>query len=519
MPLENAFAFSWWLPNFLMMMAVYFFIFHISKSIFLSISSSLMFFFTPFNHWWSFQLAFYLGYGLFFLLFFIKSLENKKVKSFLLLIISLYFFICYVFITYPPFQIATFYVLFSFLLGYLISKKILFNKKTIIYGLIIFLLTSFIIAVFYFEFKDIIKIIRNTVYPGKRFVANTLGDFLFLINGFYNIQLLDDVKGTGPFTNQSEASNFFLISFFALPIYWLIIFDQIRKKKIDYIFLLLNLVFFILLLWFLFPIPSLIAKISLLYLVLQNRTIIGIGIVSYLLMFYYLAKIKPKKDFFYFYLTLLCTLIIFFVNLYLGFWFKFNYPVFIQNSFKIILISLISSFLMYFLLIQKTKLFLILLLIFSFFSTYRVNPLYRGLDPLINTPLAKELRKIDKDYGGKYRWLLYGSIYLENYFIANGLKSLNGTYFYPQFSLWHKFDKERKYENIYNRYVHVTLLDDPTKEKFILHSPDHFSFNLNPCENKIKINYFKFFLFEREVNYFCLQLLKEVNNFYIYKNY
>ncbi len=519
LPLENAYALMWWLPNFFMLVAVYFFILFLSKDIFLSIFSSLIFFFTPFHQWWSYSLAIFLSNGLFFALFFIKSLEKKGFLSWLYLIFSIYFLTAYAFILYPPFQVASFYVFGGLILGYLLLKRI-FSKRLILYSLLTILVTFLVIFLFYFEFKQTINIVKETVYPGKRFVANTLGNVTFLINGFYNLQLLDDVKGAGPQANQSEASNFFLLSLFALPAYWWIIINQIIKKKTDYIFLLLNIIFLLLLIWFLFPISSLIAKITLLYLVPQNRAIIGIGLVSYFLMFYFLARIKRSKDSYFNYLVWLCSLLIFFVNLYFGFWLKFNYPAFIQNNLKIILISLISAILIFLLLSKKTKLFLMLLLTFSFASSYRANPLYKGLSSLLDTPLAKEVRKINTDTKGQYGWVVYSSIYLENYLIANGVKSLNGTYFYPQFALWSKFDKDGKYKDIYNRYAHVTLFHDKKKDKFVLYHGDHFGFNLNPCDKELKKMNFRIFLFEKKFDYACLNLFKRVDNLslFIYKS-
>lgn len=518
LPLENAFSASWWFGSLLMILAIYYFILLLTNSVFTAIVSPLIFFFTPFNQWWTYSLSSFLGYGLLFIVFFIKAVsENRnKLKSLIYIILSGYFLAAYAFILYPPFQVAVFYVLGLMLLGILWQKKLI--KKTFFFGILSIILTLIPIIGFYVEFKEIINVVQNTVYPGKRFISNSLGNFLYLISGFYNIQLLDDIKGSGPFANQSEASNFFMISLFSLPVYFWILIDQIKKKKVDPLFLSLMLSFIILLIWFLFPLPSFVAKFSLLFLVPQKRALIGLGIVNYLLAIYFLNKIKIIKNSFYCYLKWLSVFLIFFTNLYLGFLFKFSYSVFIQKNFKIFLISVVSGFLVYLLLSQKKKLFLVSLLIFSFISTYLVNPLYKGLDPVINTELARFIQEKIKKEGNRYYWVNYSSIHLENYFLANGAKSLSGVFYYPQYQLMKVFDKKNNYQQIWNRYSHTNYFYNPDlKERFVLFSLDNYGINISPCDFVFKQLKAKYFLSESLVNQRCLKLEKKILRFYIYR--
>lgn len=524
LPLENAFSAAWWFPTLLMMIAIYYFVFFLTQSIFVAITSSVIFFFTPFNQWWTYLLSSFLGYGLLFILFFIKAIEKNKdkIRSMIYFILSAYFLINYAFILYPPFQVASFYVFGLLLFGILIQKK-LFNKKSIALGLTMLIFSVFPIIGFYHEFKPTIDIVRNTVYPGKRFVSNSLGNFLHLINGFYNTQLLDDVKGSGPFANQSEASNFFLISFFCLPVYLWVLIEEIKKKKVDWIFFTLISSFIILLIWFLFPFPSLVAKLSLLFLVPQKRALIGIGIANYLLAIYFLAKIKVSKDRFYSYLKWLSVMIIFLTNLYLGFFLKYNYPVFIQNNIKIFLLSVISGLLLYLLLSQHKKLFLIVLLIFSFISSYRVNPLYQRLEILFNNPVSTLLQKTKADKKASVAILNEREIIGLPYVLDK--KSLSGIYYHPQLSLWEIFDEKKKYNQIYNRYSHIIFINNSNKRKnsFILNHPDFFIFNINFCQSLslIKKVNLKWLISNEPLNDYCFQLkekIKSLNkNYYLYE--
>lgn len=512
LPLENAFSAYWWFTNFLMILAVYFFILNLTNDITTAIFSSLIFFFTPFNQWWSYFLSYFLGYGLLFVLFFVKSIENKGIKSFIYLLLSNYFLLAFAFILYPPFQVASFYVFGLLLLAILFSKKLLFRKKTFLMFFLIFIISLLTISRFYLEFRQIIDVIRNTVYPGKRFVAYSIGSFTQLINGFYNIQLLEDFKGSGPFPNQSEASNFFPISIFALPIYLWVLFRQIKRKKIDWVFLSLNLSFVILLFWYILPAPKILAKLSFLFLVPEQRALIGIGIANYFLILYFLTKVKTKKDLFYQYLTWFSATLITVVNLYLGYFLKFNFPVHIQNDFKIILISFISLILIVLLAQQKKLLFLTTFLVFSFLSTYKVNPLYKGLSPLINTKLSKTILNIEKKDKTPHYWINYGGLYLEDYPQANGAKSISGVFYHPQKNLIKIFDKKNQYQNIWNRYAHINFGNNSEiKERFILYQGDYYRINISPCSRELKTLKVKYYLFNRPVKYRCLSLYRKIN--------
>jgi hypothetical protein len=527
LPLEQAFSAYWWFLSVLMILGVYFLFLILTKNIFISIFSSIIFFFTPFNQWWTYTLSLFLGYGSFILIFFILILKEKKIfKRIFYLFGITYFLLCFAFIQYPPFQVAVFYVIAFLALGLFLKNIKQFNKNDYLFFIFsfffVFLVSIFTLGKFYFEVKGVIDVIRNTVYPGKRFVADGQGSILHLLNGFYNLQLVSDLKGSAIYTNQSEASNFFLLSFFALPLYFWIAFNQIKNKKIDWLFLGLNIIFLVLLFWYLFPWSKILSKFSLFYLVPKKRVVIGIGICAYILMFYFLI-LKVKKDTFYSYLSIFLSFLTFFINLYIGFYFKYNYPVFIQNTYKIISISLLSGLLLYLLLAQHKKIFLILFFLFSFYSTYQVNPLYIGLDPILNTPLAKEIRKIAKETKNQYFFVNYGSIVLEDYPQANGAKSLSGVYYYPQFEWLRKLDPQKKYESIYNRYAHTNFFYNPEiKDKFVLWGGDNYGVNINPCDRffiDMKANYY---LFNEKVNYKCLKLNKDIKisnmNIFIYEN-
>lgn len=522
LPLEYAFALSWWVGPLIMILASYLIAKLLTKSEISAVFVSLIFFFTPFNQWWTNTLSGFLGYGGMAVYFFLTLISEKKVLNKILRIIGLiYFFLCFVFILYPPFQ-ASIGLFFLFLvIGFLVqSRKKLDAKKriTLLMALGITLLVSGgVILLFYTEFKDILQIIQNTAYPGKRVVTGGGYDWMHLLNGFYNIQLLDDIKGAGPWGNQSEASNFLLLYPYGFCIYLYFFVKQVIKRKVNW--LLACMLFYLLLatVWLFIPFPLWISKITLLYLIPPNRMLIGIGVADVYLTFYFLTKIHKPKGRIYLIVSLFFSIIAFFVNLYMGFYLNQNYPLFIQNKAKIVLISIVAGASVYLFLQQKKILFPLFIFIYLLLSTYRVNPIYRGLDALVNTPFAKKIQLVELKNKQKYRWVTYDSLLWGQYSIANGVRSLSGVYLYPQFDLWKNFDSQEKYKDTWNRYAHVFFsYDQKEKNKFVLLQPDLFKININPCSEELKKLKVKYYIMMEKKEYVCL---KEMQKFKTWNSY
>ncbi|MDD2482676.1 MAG: hypothetical protein PHE32_02365 [Candidatus Shapirobacteria bacterium] len=525
LPIKQAFAFNWWLNDLILLIFSYLFFIAITKKVFFSVLFSLIILFSPFVQWWRGAALVTPAFGFAILYFTLEIFNYKKNSDLVKNVFFLnYFLICYLFILYPPFQVSVGVLLLLFVIGYILNNKNSLDKKRLLTLIFVscFVLVVSIICVFlyFFEFKNIINTIQNTVYPGKRFALGGGYGWINLLNGFYNIQLLDNIKGAGPWFNQSEASNFLLMYPFIAPICIYLLIRQIIVKKIDWIFTANILYLTLATMWLFVSLPSWFSKITFLYLVPINRMLIGVGIADLFLTIYFLFKIKITKTKRYIIASFVLSLIAFGLNIYIGFYLLHNYPAFIQNEFKIILISLISGMLVFLLLQQKIKLFIFVFLGYLIISTYRINPLYLGVDSIINTPLAKKIQTIEKINKGEFKWIVYETGMLGQYFIANGVNSVSGVYLYPQIDFIHIFDPQEKYINIWNRYANVFFVNEKNKiNDFELIGVDQFKINIDPCDKKLKDLKVKYYLFITKNNYSCLKEIDKFTTISDYVNY
>lgn len=527
---DSAFSYSfcWWAEIGLLLIATYFLLLEITnKNLLISVGGSLLFMMTPFAQWWNqTNMITWISFGLLFVLKILK--ENNPLRALLYGIGLAYSIVTFALFLYPAFQIPVAYVACAVALGVIINdwKNIKKNLKISIPVITIsFLIGGLFVLFFIKQYKDVIDIISNTVYPGARFIRAGGGDANWLFNGVYNVLLQRD-SNTAPFGNQSESSNFFLL--FPPLVIWVIYKNFVlfkNKRKLNWISITLSAVTIFFTAFYFLPLPTFFSKFSFMYLVPHQRMFLGLGFSSYLLMFYILSrkeifKIKKTKlDLIIgIILSILYGTLTFFVgkNLYEISNKFFNFPEFISPSLKIIGISLFSSLLIFLLLKNQKKMFMISLLGFAFISTAYINPIRKGLDVLINTPLADYITELSIKDDAK--WIVYGDHTLAQYALANNANVLNGIHIYPQFEIWKVLDPEGKYVDIYNRYAHIIVpIYNPEKELVTLVSPDALELNIDPCDEKLRILNVKYYISTKDsFTNSCLTKLKQIDKIGIY---
>lgn len=527
---DSAFSYSfcWWAEIGLLLIATYLLLLEITnKNLLISIGGSLLFAMTPFAQWWNqTNMIAWISFGLLFALKILK--ENNPLKAILYGVGLAYSIVTFALFLYPAFQIPVAYVACAVALGVIINdwKNIKKNLKTSIPVIAIsFLIGGLFVLFFIKQYKDVIDIISNTVYPGARFIEAGNGNPNWLFNGIYNVLLQRD-SNTAPFGNQSESANFFLL--FPPLVIWVIYKNFIlfkTKKKLDWLALTLSAVVLFFTAFYFLPLPTFISKFSFMYFVPYQRMFLGFGFSSYLLMLYVLSKkemYRMKKKTIDLIIGIILSIsygiLTFFVgkNLYEISNKFFNFPEFISPTLKIIGASVFASVLIFLLLKSKKKLFLIVILGFAFISTAYINPIRRGLDVLINTPLADYITELSIKDDSK--WIVYGDHTLAQYALANNANVLNGVHIYPQFKIWEVLDPEGKYMDMYNRYAHIIVpIYVPEKELVTLVSPDALELNIDPCDERLKVLDVKYYISTKEIlTNSCLIKLKQIDKIGIY---
>ncbi|OGL34606.1 hypothetical protein A3F65_00720 [Candidatus Saccharibacteria bacterium RIFCSPHIGHO2_12_FULL_47_16b] len=538
LPFDNAFAFRWWLMGYLLIVSCYFFILALfpGKRLFAALVG-LSVFFTPFVQWW--YLYGTLGtlfYAFFGGVVFIKLInEKRRLQRILWALLLAYIITCFALILYPPFQIPVALAMLVFGLGYCLDKMRGLNWRAIwqrlapIIGAVV--IAAGITLSFLGTRSEVVQIIRNTTYPGKRIQASGGFDAGHLFSSHLGAQFQFASKSRhyqipkSGLMNQSESSNFILLfPFLLLPSFYLLYRSLKHERKFDWPLAVVNGAILVMLAWLFIPNLGLIGKLTLLEMVQHQRLIIGLGvlnIVQLVLVVRHLVKSKYsviKNSW-----VLIFTATIFLIELGLGLYARDRFPGFI-DIFRVIGFAVPIPLIMYFLLRKRFEWAGAVLLLFGLAMTFRINPLYQGTAILTETPLSKSIARLDNNDDSK--WVIENFI-LENFALMNGAASLSGLYTYPQKEIWRGLNPEVP-EEIYNRYAHTSFSFDrnpsvniPTSLK--LGGIDKIDITTEPCSDFLKGQNVRYLLASAELNPSdsCASLAERVDypaiTFFIYR--
>jgi len=390
LPLEYAFALSWWIRSAILLLITYALLMKISRqNIFLSALGALAFLYSPYFQWWyesAAGLVDVASYGLLTFYFFIRVFRETKMPRLVIdTLLFAYFALCFAFIFYPPAQIPIALSCAFVGAGIIFADREYLNRTNMKKAAVVFGIAGIIVLIvliaFYYDFNEIITIIRHTVYPGgRRIVMGGDMTLLRLISGFYDVFLLRGVPPGMLGPNQSEASSFYMFSIFLVPVFLFgIIRSSIKDRKIDMILLAAIMFFLLALSWMLLGLPAPLAKILLLQFVPTQRTWLAVGIVNFFLFYYYIFRYEFQITLEFQIFAWIYSTVLFFIVLYIGLSLKTEAPDFVHNNIEIAVISTVSAVMLLLLLLKRKYEFTLLLLLFTLVSTFRVNPFYIGL--------------------------------------------------------------------------------------------------------------------------------------------
>ncbi|MFA5004393.1 MAG: hypothetical protein WC498_03925 [Candidatus Saccharimonadales bacterium] len=371
-------------------------------------------------------------------------------------------------------------------------------------------------AVFVTTRSGVISTVNNTAYPGKRDVPSGGYDFKQLLVTYLQPQLERTTRGTRYVSNQSESSNFILLSVAVfLPSVALLLYLYIKHKKLEWVLLLLvagNLLF---LAHLFLPPANILTKLFLLHLVPQQRLMIGLGFLGIITLVYSIHLLSEylKGSRVLVFVSLGYAITYLALGLWAGLETRAEYPLFVSNFWLILALDTILCLGMFFVFARKFVLGLGILAALSLVSIVRIHPIYRGLGPVIDKRLQTALQNISS---ATDVWGSVDNFYLENVPQMSNRPAVTGVDLYPNNAFWKNYVGGSN-ESIYNRYAHVLLFDQPQSIRLV--QADLFVVSYR-CDQKLT-RFIKYELSSMPLDTTCRTLERTVQypavTFYIYK--
>lgn len=480
LPFENAFALKWWLGLYLLLLASYFYSLKLfPKKYLFATLVSIFFSFSPFIFWWyQSSVLLTLAIALFIILWLenlLEHIDHKKTLSYYLInsLFVFYLLTSYFFLLYPPFQISVAVVLAFYLAGRLLQYQVnkkpdkLMWKKLLVLGIIPILLLGSLAIVFVNQNQSAINRMNNSSYPGSRVITPGLDGgikYNIVFDSHFMPFNQGSLRGNSYYHNQSEQSNF--IHF--LPL--LTLFGAIlavrswRHKKTNYLMLSLTVCSVFLLSFILVPVEIPIYDLLLLNKVPHNRLIIGIGFLNFLLLVAVIKhlseKVLERKYLMFCYMAFL----MYGLGL-LYFTIKTNeqYPD-MTGGILLPLLFLLLILGSAFALLKNRTVSLLLLVILTLGSIFKVMPLYQGLGELRNGRLVSHIRD---NYPKESTWMSnINNSRFSHFPSLAGTESLSGIYLQPKPDMWTDVFGEQHKDTV-NRKAHYYFTEEQ-KEPLVL---------------------------------------------------
>jgi hypothetical protein len=257
-------------------------------------------------------------------------------------------------------------------------------------------------------------------------------------------------------------------------------YKYVKLRNFSFIEISISSCILVQLIWCVYGLPSSLARISLLNMVPETRALSALGVASIILTMLASTSLNMKNlndRRFSWYLGAIAFVLVLLFGLSLE-----RLSIF-YSSRKALLIAFFITIIVIALLQQRIRLSIFLILL-ALSPHFLVNPLTRGLAPVLENRFTKKFRKIDNRDSGV--WVVYGASISANFLKAAGLTVFNGVQFTPKTSLYEHFNSATDAQ-IINRFAHIGFAPAEPDQQYLTYiSPDCYVVNLDPCSRIIK---------------------------------
>ena len=381
---------------------------------------------------------------------------------------------------YPPFQVPLAWLAIALALGSLAPRLRSAEARRhagfrIACASVAALSVAALLALFYADARPTIDAMLGTAYPGSRSSAGGEVSLVRTFAGFFG-HFMSEEHFPAAWPNVCEASNFVLL--FPVPLA-AIAWRAWRRQPVTLLEGCLCAYLVAVLAWLVLGWPRWLATATGFGLSGGTRSLLGLGVASIALACVWLAerralelpeRIGGKVG--------IAAALVALLALY-GLALQRETPGFASGA-QVALVSLVGGAAGCALLWRKRALFALLVLAPELWSHALVNPVARGLAPLLDRPFAREAARIvaqDPDA----RWAVFGDYMGADLLKTTGAHVVNGTLVVPPLDQLAVLDPGGGARSIYNRYAHQQLAARPGPEvTFKLVHADTYSIAIDP---------------------------------------
>lgn len=310
---------------------------------------------------------------------------------------------------------------------------------------------ALLIIYFFVTSWDIVKLIRYSEYPGQRFIVGGSAQVKDLFRYIYMFIVPFNID---PSKSPLEIATFISVSPIGIILaLWL----GLKHHYNDFLAWILIGICSVFCFFCLFPWPAWIAKITLLYEVLERRMIVAMDFIQLVLIFRLLATSTILLRF---RMMLLCTIayLLFIV------W-CWDFELYQEYNSLFLFVVLVTSYLVIISMLRYRSILVAVICWICFFSGMTINPIAYGVSSIYETELGKNISDIASQDKGNWIveasedvWNYDGIWIMNNYPIMFGAPTINSFQYYVYWPRWNTFQLSDDDRKVLNRSGHMNVI-------------------------------------------------------------
>ncbi len=339
-------------------------------------------------------------------------------------------------------------------------------------------------GLFAFQHAEAIEAVTSTVYPGQNAAAvGGVADPVRVLSAPFDSFAARDTYAIVNGTNQSENASGIL---FVLPVAAaMFAFSVASGKRTPAWFALQGTMAAagVLAAWTFLPIPAWLGQFALLTRVQPERAVVPLTFASTVAFAQMLAHLRASKES----LPLRAVIVSVAVFLVPYGWAAGRYVVdgtATDHRLAAILLLILGSGVAASLARPNRVAGPAVLVMFALWQTSLINPIQRGTDPLTDNALSEAIEQLAEADRSESGWVLFGqNAYVKGILTASGVNHLSAISPYPDVEAWQRLDPSGQFEEVWNRYAHVSFEFAPpdTAPEIRLLGADSLIIAVDPC--------------------------------------
>ena len=513
MDVDHAIAFKWWLPGLALIAAAYVFLVSvIPRRPLVAAMIAVGFFYSPLFQWWYLSTTLWPAvWALISMAALVWAFKSSSVASrWIWAGIVGYLTVVMATGIYVPFIVPAVLVVVFFAVGQLVDHLRQRPFRGDVFSRIAPLLAAGFVAsaitgIWLYSKRTVVEAFLGTAYPGERTSPPGMGDLLSFTSavGSSFTQSLNDQRPGLLGANSSEASTFFYIGIFLLPVVaWIIAREMKATRSVPWTLVGLVLVVILFLAYLFVPGWDGISNFLLLDLTTGNRVRLGMGLASIGLLAYTISYLDKSQLRAGWWLAVAPAGLFLASQLLIGYVALRWIPAMLETAQLWWIWAVLSAASIFFFARRQPRLGTAAFLIVTVAGSALTNPVYRGVLDLRETDVSQAIMAIDEP--DPQTWVGVGSGLTTAMLLESGVRAYNGFQGAPSPEMWATIDPADAYEFQWNRLAGVSWMAAPGEPVVSNPAADQISVTFDACSQFAQQNIQYVLSTDQRIDHACL---------------